>query len=300
MNRPAWHFSLQRTEDELERALQFDGVLNDGRAQLWEAMRYAVLGGGKRMRAQLATECAYVVGGENAAPRALPAACAIEFIHAYSLIHDDLPAMDNADLRRGLPSTHRKFGDALAILAGDALLTLAFEILCKDAAPEEMATRLRATQIIAQAAGEAGMVGGQAIDIDWSNKPDARIDSGMLLAMHSMKTGALLRASCEAGAVLGGGDQNSIKALRDYGIHLGRAFQITDDLLDVNGNVQDTGKQASDESNNKITAPAIFGLEKSRALACEAADAAIASLAAFGSSAQTLKDLAQAVLERKS
>jgi geranylgeranyl diphosphate synthase type II len=304
MNRFDWHFSLPQTEAALEQALQIPIISSDGRTTLHEAMRYAVLGGGKRLRAQLALECAFVAGGESAMPRALPAACAIEFIHAYSLVHDDLPAMDNADLRRGLPSTHKKFGDAMAILAGDALLTLAFEVMCKDAAKdaasEEMAQRLRATQIIAQAAGEAGMVGGQAIDIDWSAKSEFQIDGTTLLSMHSMKTGALIRAACEAGAVLGGGNENSIKALRNYGIHLGRAFQITDDLLDVNGNPEDTGKESSDENNNKITAPAVFGVEKSRALACEAADAAIESLAAFGIGAQTLKNLAQAVVERKS
>lgn len=300
MNGFNWHFPLSQTEAALEQALQIPNVSGDGRALLHEAMRYAVLGGGKRLRAQLALECAFVVGGENAAPRALPAACAIEFIHAYSLVHDDLPAMDNADLRRGLASTHKKYGDALAILAGDALLTLAFEVLCKDAKPDELGPRLRATQIIAQAAGEAGMVGGQAIDIDWSGKPESKISGETLLQMHSMKTGALIRAACEAGAVLGGGDENSIKSLRDYGIHLGRAFQITDDLLDVSGNPEDTGKAASDENNLKITAPAIFGMEKSRALACEAANAALASLAAFGARAQTLKELTQAVVERKS
>ncbi len=296
----------------------------DERAALHQAMNYAVFGGGKRLRSQLALEAAGIVGGDTALEKALPAACAIELIHAYSLVHDDLPAMDNADTRRGRPSCHRQFGEAVAILAGDALLTMAFEvlagdvILAGDAEPDESplvnarvdaASLLRVIRLVAQAAGEAGMVGGQAIDIAWSNVSanaqqgarlgDTSVSGESLTRMHAMKTGALIRVAAEAGAVLGGGTMQQIRALRDYGAHLGRAFQLTDDLLDATGDPHRTGKAATDSANGKATAPQVFGLAQTVQLAREASEAAVAALEDFGAQADTLRQLARFVAQRE-
>jgi geranylgeranyl diphosphate synthase type II len=298
MSEIAWRCSHAVVDGALDALLPQPS--QDERAPLHEAMRYAVLSGGKRLRSQLALEAASVVAGEKfKAESALPAACAIELIHAYSLVHDDLPAMDNADLRRGQPSCHRKFGEAVAILAGDALLTMAFEVLAHDNQHAQATQLLRATQIIARAAGESGMVGGQAIDIAWSTHDNTNISGDALMQMHSMKTGALIRAACEAGGVLGGGTAEQTAALHEYGVHLGRAFQITDDLLDVAGDPAHTGKAASDAANNKTTAPAIFGVERSRQLAHEAGDSAIGALQIFGEEATALRQLARFVIARK-
>jgi geranylgeranyl pyrophosphate synthase len=223
-------------------------------------------------------------------------------IHAYSLVHDDLPAMDNADTRRGRPSCHKAFGEAVAILAGDALLTMAFEILAADEACDG-ASRVRLIRLIAHASGEAGMVGGQSVDIAWSNAESSsgllEISGEQLLMMHARKTGALLCASAEAGAIAGGGSETQIAALRGYGAHLGRAFQIADDVLDVIGDPALTGKASSDAANNKTTATAIFGLEGAQTLARESRDAALNRLSIFGPEADALRALARFVIERE-
>lgn len=341
MNNIAWRFAPSLIDQALRRALPepaedqsapcADGCATceaqtsaDECAALHQAMHYAVFSGGKRLRSQLALEAAGAVGGDRAFEKALPAACAIELIHAYSLVHDDLPAMDNADTRRGRPSCHRQFGEAVAILAGDALLTLAFEVLSGDAAlasdaerdgPQLMNARadavglLRVIRLVAQAAGEAGMVGGQAIDIAWSNvspdeprttnSGDTGVSGESLTQMHAMKTGALIRVAAEAGAVLGGGSAQQIKALRDYGAHLGRAFQLTDDLLDATGDPHRTGKAATDSANGKATAPQVFGLAQTAELAREASEAAVASLGEFGAEANALRRLARGVAHRE-
>lgn len=282
-----------------------------GRESLRAAMRAAVFGGGKRLRSQLVLEAAGVVGGADfEVRRAFPAACALEMIHAYSLVHDDLPSMDNADTRRGRPSCHRQFGEATAILAGDALLTRAFEVLADSAFIDaqfvesstrnaEIALRLRALKLVAQAAGESGMVGGQAIDIAWSDAHVTAVDGAELLAMHALKTGALLRVASESGALLGGGSEAQIAALRDYGAHLGRAFQIADDVLDATGDPNQTGKAASDADNDKITATGVFGLERAREMAQQAAQAALDALQIFGTEAAALRQLAHFVVERE-
>jgi geranylgeranyl diphosphate synthase type II len=294
----AWRFSPALVDQALDATLPQPG--SDERRTLHEAMRYATLNGGKRLRSLLVLESGAVVGREAFhAEAAMPAALSIEFIHAYSLVHDDLPAMDNAELRRGMPSCHRKYGEAVAILAGDALLTLAFDVLAQENRWAQPAQLLHATRIIAHAAGEAGMAGGQAIDIAWSNSDTTIVSGDALMQMHAMKTGALIRAACEAGAVLGGGTASEVEALRTYGVHLGRAFQITDDLLDVAGDPAHTGKAASDAANNKTTAPAIFGVEQSRELALEASRAAIAALEQFGAEADALRQLAHFIVGRK-
>jgi geranylgeranyl diphosphate synthase type II len=306
-----WRFAPHIVEDALQKWLSAvrteanspSDVQSD--AHLRAAMRHAVFSGGKRLRSQLVMEAAGVVAAANGEPsnarRALSPACALEMIHAYSLVHDDLPAMDNADTRRGRPSCHKAFGEAVAVLAGDALLTMAFEIVASDEFLEAQRA-LRLVKLVAHAAGEAGMVGGQAVDIAWSDaetKGAVEISGTQLLAMHARKTGALLRASAEAGAIAGGGSEAQIAALRDYGTHLGRAFQIADDVLDVIGDPQLTGKASSDAANNKTTATALFGLEGAQSLARESRDAALASLKAFGPEADALRELARYVVERE-
>jgi geranylgeranyl diphosphate synthase type II len=225
----------------------------------------------------------------------------LELIHAYSLIHDDLPAMDDAATRRGRPSCHARFGEAVAILAGDALQTLAFEVLAggiEGIEAREAAVTLRVARLIAEAAGPAGMAGGQAIDIAWSNEHVTEVKDSQLLRMHSMKTGALIRVACEAGAVLGGGTDEQVAALRRYGEHLGSAFQIHDDVLDVEGDPHLTGKHSTDVANDKTTAPAVFGLEEAKRLAGSASDRALSALSTFGGEAEALRQLAHFVVRR--
>jgi geranylgeranyl pyrophosphate synthase len=292
----SWHTPIARVEARLDEILCEPVGPYEPQQMLRAALRDAVLGGGKRLRACLVLECAYVAAGstidfDRTLDKAVAAACALELIHGYSLVHDDLPAMDDADTRRGKPSSHKKYGEAAAILVGDALLTLAFEIL----ADTENA---RVIRLIARAAGEAGMVGGQMIDIAWSRNFDG-IDGEGLLHMHALKTGALIRVSAEAGALLGGGSEESVVALANYGTALGRAFQIADDILDATGDPHQTGKSATDAANGKLTATALFGVEGARQLAHEARDEALAALESFGARADTLRELARLVVERE-
>lgn len=304
-----WQFPPDLIEDALQGVLPLpDKDVEAERARLQRAMRSAVFNGGKRLRFHLLLETAFVASHSQKQDLdlngVLPAACAIELIHAYSLVHDDLPAMDDADTRRGKPSCHREFGEATAILVGDALLTLAFEAMTQ--VPFDRSTpALRATAIIARAAGENGMVGGQMIDIAWSNEKEngglisAPVSGEALLQMHALKTGALIRAACEAGGVLGAGDAKAIKSLARYGTQLGRAFQLKDDLLDVEGDPEIMGKSATDVANDKITAPAFFGLEATRRLTFAARDEALGALEYFGDEADALRQLAHFVAERE-
>ena len=278
-----WHYSPAIIEEALARWLPAPAPDADrGVALLQNAMRYAALGGGKRTRPLLLLESAGAVHrasgreGELNLQAALDAACAIEMIHAYSLVHDDLPAMDDAPTRRGRATCHIEWGDAMAILAGDALQTLAIEAVAR-------AGDLRVVTLVARAAGAAGMAGGQAMDIDWTRfEGDNRISGAQLSRLHALKTGALIRASAEAGALLGGGDPTQVAALRDYGAHLGRSFQIWDDVLDVEGDPAVTGKASSDAANDKMTFPALYGLEQTKTMAHEARDCALESLRSFG------------------
>jgi geranylgeranyl pyrophosphate synthase len=299
----AWHFEPWLVIEALERLLP--PAPDDSApelARLRDAMRDAVLEGGKRLRSLLALESYGVVsraqGKRGSEEEIVPAACALELIHAYSLVHDDLPAMDNADTRRGRPSNHVRWGHATAILVGDGLQSLAFESLCGlTCVPAERV--VQAVSLLAQASGEAGMVGGQAIDIAWSQENVAEAEGDSLLEMHALKTGALIRASGEIGAVLAGGNESQVSALREYGKYLGRAFQIQDDVLDVEGDPEVTGKKATDEANFKITAPGAFGLERAKAMAVESSRAAVESLSQFGPEADTLRALAAFVTSRK-
>lgn len=257
-----------------------------------KAMRYSLLAGGKRLRPLLAlaaAEAAALRAGEpvDAATRlAMPAACALEFIHTYSLVHDDLPAMDNDTMRRGRPTAHVVFGEGMAILAGDALLTEAFSLLAREPQDADGLTsaalhsrRLEALAVIAEAAGAAGMVGGQALDLAAAHPEAAPLDASGLREMHMRKTGALIIASALAGGIMGGATPDALEAIGQYGLQIGLAFQIVDDILDVEGAVADLGKTpGKDAAAGKPTYPALYGLVESRRLAAECAARAVAAL----------------------
>ncbi|MGE5507115.1 MAG: polyprenyl synthetase family protein [Chitinophagales bacterium] len=263
--------------------------------RLHAAMRYATLGGGKRLRGFLALLAARAAGGE--AEQALPAACALEMVHAYSLIHDDLPCMDDDDWRRGRPATHRVFGEAFALLAGDALLTQAFAVL--GAAAAEVAPAGRVAQAVAElamAAGSLGMAGGQADDLDGERRD---LSLAQLESIHRRKTGALVRGSLRLGGLLGGADEASLEQLTRYGEALGLAFQITDDLLDVEGEQEKTGKTVGkDAARAKATYPRLLGVEGARRKACEAVAEAKVAAGALGEGGLFLTELADFVLAR--
>jgi geranylgeranyl diphosphate synthase, type II len=257
-----------------------------------EAMRYSLFAGGKRLRPVLALASAEAIalahGGDPAEARsaALPAACALELIHTYSLVHDDLPAMDDDTLRRGRPTNHVVFGEGLAILAGDGLLTEAFALMSREPASNGNAAldarKLRALGLVAEAAGPCGMVGGQAIDLEAAGSATP-LDGDGLRAMHARKTGALIRASAAAGAVLAGASDAQLAAIERFGSELGLAFQIVDDLLDVEGASADLGKTAGkDAAAGKPTYPALFGLDASRRMADACVTRALAALADAG------------------
>ncbi len=264
---------------------------------LRHAMEYSLLAGGKRLRPVLCLMTARMCGLEASA--VMPFAGAIEMIHTYSLIHDDLPAMDDDDLRRGKPSCHKQFDEATAILAGDALLTDAFAFMC--ATPLSPAPVLAAIHTLACAAGASGMVGGQVLDMGSTGKVATMpMTLTQLRHMHSLKTGALIKASCVCGALLGSADTALVTHLEHYGAALGVAFQITDDILDVTADTETLGKPAgSDEAHGKTTYPALLGLDRSRELAAEQKHAALASLEAYDSDeAAFLRGLAAYVVER--
>ncbi len=257
-------------------------------ARVAEAMRYSLFAGGKRLRPMLALAAAEAVADANgddptlARALALPAACAIELIHTYSLVHDDLPAMDDDTLRRGRPTSHVVFGEGLAILAGDGLLTEAFALMAREPAVDGDALlvgrKVRAIGIVADAAGACGMVGGQAIDLEAAGT-GAAFDADGLRAMHARKTGALIRASASAGAVLAGARDEQLEAIERFAADLGLAFQIVDDILDVEGASADLGKTAGkDAAAGKPTYPALFGLDRSRQMAADCAHAALETL----------------------
>jgi geranylgeranyl diphosphate synthase type II len=270
---------------------------------LYEAMRYSVDAGGKRFRPILTLAAAQTVTrtashDDDALEMALPAACAIEMVHTYSLIHDDLPAMDDDSLRRGRPTSHVVYGEGMAILAGDGLLTEAFALLAAEPRDPTLAARkIRAIQTIALAAGGCGMVGGQAIDL--LAVGSSTFDQYSLQDMHARKTGALIRAAAVAGAIMGGGGDAEIRAVDAYGRHVGLAFQIVDDILDVEGDAKDLGKTiGKDAKAGKPTYPSTYGLDASRRLAVERHDDAIAALHSAGLQGSRLADIADWVIKR--
>ena len=262
------------------------------------AMRYSVLAGGKRLRPILVIAGAEVVGASPSA--VMPTACARELIHTYSLIHDDLPAMDDDDYRRGRLTNHKVFGDAIAILAGDALLTYAFQLIAQNAAVPGVDAKVVCDVVaeIAEAAGTVGMVGGQVVDIESEGKT---ITAEELEYIHVHKTAALLRASLSVGARLGGADAAALAAVADAGQSLGLAFQIVDDILDVEGSLETLGKTAgSDERKQKVTYPALHGIEASRREARRLIERTKSRLGVFGARSASLCALADFVVERKS
>ena len=265
-------------------------------ANHFEAMRYSLFAGGKRIRPVLCMLAAELLGADLNHMMAVP--CALECIHTYSLIHDDLPAMDNDDLRRGKPTNHKIYGEAQAILAGDGLLTLAFELLTRPELTARLSAveQLRIIRLTAQAAGARGMVGGQSLDVAAEGQ---EVPFETLRTIHRCKTGALITASVQVGAVIGHASESQFDALTEYGRHLGLAFQITDDLLNVEGNPEDLGKAAgSDAERLKATYPAYFGIEGTRQKATEAVEAAVTSLNIFDDRAAPLQQLARYVLKR--
>ncbi len=278
----------QEFDPHLERLLSPEGNVT---GVLKETVHYAALAPGKRIRPYLVVRCCELAGGSTDA--AWPAAAAVECVHAFSLIHDDLPAMDNDDVRRGRPTCHKAFGEAAAILAGDALVVLAFEFLARS---YPAGTAVQMVVELAQAAGWCGMIGGQAADIAGENQPPARELADFI---HGRKTAALFRASCRIGVQVAGGDTLQLEPLGLFGESLGRAFQIADDLLDVTGAADTVGKKTDkDATTGKQTYPRCVGMEQSRVAAAEAMLAAKAAVEPFGSRADDLRELAGFVASR--
>ena len=265
--------------------------------RLYQAMRYSVMNGGKRVRPLLVYAACEALNGDKAS--ADGAACAVELIHAYSLVHDDLPAMDDDDLRRGQPTTHKAFDEACAILAGDGLQSLAFEAMAQAAHnPQDAALRLRMFAVLARAAGPAGMVGGQAIDL---GSVGLKLDRDALELMHRHKTGALIEASVQLGALASGrADADNLASLSQYARAIGLAFQVQDDILDVESDTATLGKhQGADIARDKPTYPALLGMDAAKAYALELRDQALHALRPFDIAAEPLRELARYIVERR-
>jgi geranylgeranyl diphosphate synthase type II len=293
MNLPSWFEENRLAIDAaLETLLPPESALP---TSIHRAMRYSVFAGGKRIRPILYLEAARIFAKEPAST--IPASCALEFIHTYSLIHDDLPALDNDDLRRGKPTSHKVFGEAIAILTGDALLTLAFQTLA--AASVEPSRRVRMIAEIASAAGTVGgMVGGQVADLEAEGKP---ITAPILEYIHRSKTAALIRASIVAGAIAGGGSDDDVNRLRNFGENIGWAFQVVDDILDQEESSAALGKTAGkDQAQQKATYPALYGLERSREIAADLESKALGELIIYGERAARLRQLAEFLVARRS
>ena len=287
--------ALQEVETSLDRWLT---ARKGCPALLLEAMRYAVLSPGKRLRPRLALMGADAVGGNPSL--AVPAACAVELIHAYSLVHDDLPAMDDDDLRRGRPTVHKQFDEATAILVGDALQALAFEILATDIQSPEAAVQSCAE--LAKTAGPTALIGGQADDLTGTNfDPVATKEEQLdqLRAIHRRKTGAMITTSLRVGAIAAQANVEQLSCLTTFGKAIGLAFQVTDDLLDASGNEQAVGKRlGKDAGHGKLTYPGLMGIEQSRAYASQLVAEANNALEPFGEQAQPLRELADKILHR--
>jgi len=285
---------LARNNDRLDRALVNYLASSGSGSRLAEAMRYSLMAGGKRLRPHLCIAATEAVRGSL--ETALPAACALEMIHTYSLIHDDLPAMDDDELRRGKPTCHVAFDEATAILAGDALLTLAFHVLASMPAvlPERCLAVIR---IIAAAAGPGGMVEGQMLDMASEGR---RLTPEELKNLHTLKTGAMIEAALVCGAVVAGGSRTQIDAVREYGKAIGLAFQVVDDILNVEGDPAVMGKAAgTDRVHRKNSYPDLWGLEKSKEFAQNLIQMAIQAIADFDAGADALRALAHYVVDRQ-
>ncbi len=262
---------------------------------IYKAMRYSIFAGGKRLRPILMMNVCKMCGGD--VNEIIPFACAIEMIHTYSLIHDDLPAMDNDDLRRGMPTSHIKFGEATAILAGDALLNKAFEVV-SDYRGDDVKRAVKAINMLAVSSGTEGMIGGQIVDMESEGR---EITLEELCYLHLNKTGAIIRSACTIGALIGGGSDAQVKAVDEFAKNLGVAFQIQDDILDIIGNEQELGKPiGSDLEEEKNTYVRLAGLEKSKELAYVYSENAKSALAIFGDKADFLIELTDYLTKRRS
>lgn len=288
--------TLDDAASKVERTL--DEVLSPNGAPetvLYEAMRYTTLGGGKRLRPFLVHQSAALFDVPET--RALRAGAALELIHCYSLVHDDLPAMDDDDLRRGKPTVHKKFDEATAVLAGDGLLTLAFEVLAEPETHPDAKVRVELITAYAKASGVRGMVGGQMIDLQAESRS---LDLEEITQLQRLKTGALISMGCEAGAILGGANGKARTALQNYARDLGLAFQIADDLLDVEGSVEETGKAVNkDAAAGKGTFVSLLGVDGARSKARSLADQAVSHLSIFDGMADHLRETALFVVERR-
>lgn len=259
---------------------------------IYDAMKYSLMSGGKRIRPVLALSCCELFGGGE---EVMPFACALEMIHTYSLIHDDLPCMDNDDLRRGKPTNHVVYGEALALLAGDGLLTRAFEIALYNS---ELVSNIAidALKIIASSAGAEGMIGGQVIDMQSEGKD---IDSVTLMTMHLHKTGALIMAAAKVGTLIGGGTKEDMLKMESFSRYLGIAFQIKDDILDVEGNIKLLGKPiGSDKTNHKTTFVSLYGMEQAKKMLVDYTNNAIEVISEYGEKAEFLKEFSNYLLSR--
>ena len=291
---------LQNAMDDISTAVNrtMDFLLPKGEnaeSRLADAMRHGTLNGGKRLRPFLAIQSAFLFNVDSS--RARRVAAAIEFVHCYSLIHDDLPAMDDAALRRGKPTVHKQFDEATAILAGDALLTLAFEVLSEPDTHEDPRVRCELVKELAKASGPAGMVGGQMLDLIGET---TEFDLGTISRLQRMKTGNLMAFACESGAILGKASEPQRRALRNYAHDLGLAFQVTDDILDVEADPQDTGKDTGkDEAAGKATFVSTMGKTQAKERAEMLVKQAVSHLHVFEGRADILKEMAQYVLERR-
>ena len=288
------HGQRQRVEESLDKLLP---VSDSYPPELMAAMRYSVFAGGKRLRPILMLAAAEAVGGESA--DALPAACALEYIHTYSMIHDDLPAMDDDDYRRGKLTSHKVFGEAMAILAGDALLTHAFEVLSAPSLVDRVAPELllQVQSCLARAAGCFGMIGGQVVDMQSEGQ---QVELSVLEYIHRHKTGALITAAVVIGGLLGNGTPEQVRALQQYGNDVGWAFQITDDILDVVGDAAVLGKDVGrDAEQDKVTYPALMGVDASRQRALALMKQGVEALVDFGPSADRLRQIAEYIVVRQ-
>ena len=283
----------KKVDDHIKKYIASKKKQKDCPKRLCEAMGYALMAGGKRVRPVLAMASCEAVGGKP--DRFLPIASSLELIHTYSLIHDDLPAMDNDDLRRNKPTTHRVFGEAIAILAGDALLTDAFSMISNSKADPK--TLIDIINELSYASGPEGMVGGQAVDLILEGTKAKKKD---LLYIHTHKTGALIRASVRIGAMMGNSSASELDALTEYGEKIGLAFQVIDDILDVTGTREELGKSTgADDARGKNTYPSIFGLKESQRIAEILVNDSIKALSGFNKKAQPLTEIARYLLSRR-
>jgi geranylgeranyl diphosphate synthase type II len=289
---------LEKKRTTIEQALDRFFPRPEGPAsEVIKAMHYSLFAGGKRLRPILCIAGASAVGGNER--DVLPVACALELIHTYSLIHDDLPAMDDDNLRRGKPTCHKVFGEAVAILAGDGLLTEAFHLMSRRDLSGHVSPQilLQVIPMIASAAGYQGMVGGQAVDIQSVGKG---VGASLVEFIHTRKTGALITTSVASGALMGGGTQEQVEAIQTYGKKIGLAFQIADDILDIEGDIQTLGKGVgNDARKGKTTYPSVLGLDKSKEIQRENIEGALKSLESFDHRADPLRDIALYIIERK-